>query len=82
MVASPPTAVRTKKKKKKTMPPAAHASATDDTLTTTPTLFTAPATNKGKKKSAEPIDLRTLLMWVLTANLTKHCVVAIAHKQR
>ena len=68
------------------MPVAASAAATDDTLTATPTPSTASTTKKGKmtgkKKSTEPINLRTYPMWVSTTNLAKHRVRAIAHQQK
>jgi len=35
-----------------------------------------------KKKSAEPIDLRTSPMWVSTTDLAKHHVMAIAHQHK
>ena len=82
MVAAPPTTARTKKKRKKTTSAAAPASATDNTLATTPTLPTTPTTKKGKKKSTKPINLWTSPIWVSTADLTKHRVVAVAHKQK
>jgi hypothetical protein len=82
----PPTAARTKKKRKKATAPVAPAATSDNALTATPPPSTAPATKKGKlpgkKKSAKPIDLWTLRMWVLTTNLKKHCFVVIAHKQK
>ena len=34
------------------------------------------------KKSSEPVDLRTSLMWVSTTDLSMHCVVSIAHEQK
>ena len=62
--AAPHAAARTKKKRKKDTPVAAPAAATDDASTATSTPSTAPTTKKGKmtgkKKSAEPIDLRSL----------------------
>jgi hypothetical protein len=62
--AAPHAAARTKKKRKKATPVAAPAAATNDTSTTMSTPSTAPTTKKGKmtgkKKSAEPIDLRSL----------------------
>ena len=53
----------------------------------TPHLTTAPTAKKGKttgknKKSAEPIDLRMSPMWVLTTDLAKHRVRAIAHDKK
>ena len=74
--AAPHAAARTKKKRKKATPVAASAAATDDASTATSTPSTAPTTKKGKttgkKKSAEPIDLRTSPMWVSTPNLASH----------
>jgi hypothetical protein len=62
--AAPHAAARTKKKRKKATPVAAPAAATNDASTTMSTPSTAPTTKKGKmtdkKKSAEPIDLRSL----------------------
>jgi hypothetical protein len=82
MDAVPPAATRMKKERKK----AAQAATSDFALTAMPPLSTAPAMNKGKltgkKKSTKSINLWTLLMWVSTTNLKKHCVVAIAHKQK
>jgi hypothetical protein len=76
---SPVGKTATKKKRKK-------AAAPDDASTGTPQLPTAPAGKKSKatkkKKAAKPIDLRALPMWVLTTNLKKHCVMAIAHEQK
>jgi hypothetical protein len=84
--AAPHAAARTKKKRKKDTPVAAPAAATDDASTATSTPSTAPTTKKGKttgkKKSAEPIDLRMSPMWVSTTDLAKHRVVAIAHEQK
>jgi hypothetical protein len=84
--AAPHAATRTKKKRKKDTPVAAPAAATDDASTATSTPSTIPTTKKGKttgkKKSAEPIDLRTSPMWVSTTDLAKHRVVAIAHEQK
>ncbi len=86
MDAAPHATLRTKKKRKKTTPAAAPAAATDDASTATPTPTTAPATKKGKmtgkKKSAEPINLRTSPMFVSTTDLAMHCVKAIAHLQK
>jgi hypothetical protein len=69
----------TKKKRKK-------AAALDDALTATPQLPTAPAGKKSKatkkKKAAKPVNLCASPMWVLTTDLKKHRVVAIAHEQK
>jgi hypothetical protein len=82
----PPTAARTKKKRKKAAALAAPAAASDDTSTATPTPSTAPTTKKGKtpskKKATEHIDLCTTPMWVKTTNGTRHCIVAITHRQK
>jgi hypothetical protein len=49
-------------------------------------LPTAPAGKKSKatkkKKASKPVDLHASPMWVSTTNLKKHCIVAIAHKQK
>jgi hypothetical protein len=86
MDAVPHTAARTKKKRKKATPAAAPAAAIDNASAAMPMPCTAPATKKGKtagkKKSAKPIDLWTSPMWVATTDLAKHCVRAIAHKQK
>ena len=87
MDVAPHAATRTKKKRKKAMLVAAPAAATDDASTATPTPSTAPTMKKGKttgkkKKSAEPIDLRTSPMWVSTTDLAKHSVMAIAHQHK
>jgi hypothetical protein len=62
--AAPHAAVRTKKKRKKATPVAAPAAATDNTSTATSSPSTTSTTKKGKttgkKKSAEPINLRSL----------------------
>ncbi len=59
--------------------------APDNASTATPQLPTGPAGKKSKatkkKKAAKPVDLCTLPMWVLTTNLKKHCIMAIAYKQ-
>jgi len=82
----PHAATRTKKKRKKATPVAAPAAATDNASTATPTPSTAPTMKKGKttgkKKFAEPIDLRTLPMWVSTTDLAKHHVRAIVHQRK
>jgi hypothetical protein len=85
MDAVPPAVARTKKKRKAAAL-AAPAATSDNASTAMPPPSTAPATKKGKstgkKKSAKPIDLRTLPMWVSTANLNKHRIMAIAHEQK
>ena len=85
--AAPHATARTKKRRKKTTLVAAPAAATDDALTATSTPSTAPTAKKGKttgknKKSSEPIDLWTSLMWVSMTDLSMHCIVAIAHEQK
>jgi hypothetical protein len=78
----PPPLVRktaTKKKRKK-------AAAPDDASTATPQSPTAPSGKKSKatkkKKTAKPVNLCASPMWVLTTNLKKHRIVAIAHEQK
>ena len=82
----PPAVTRTKKKRKKATAAAAPAAASNDTSAATPMPSTAPATKKGKttgkKKSAEPIDLRTSPMFVSTTDLAMHRIRAIAHQQK
>ncbi len=55
-------------------------------MTATPQSPTTPAGKKSKatkkKKAAKPINLCALQMWVLTTNLKKHHVVAIAHEKK
>ena len=72
--------MKTKKKRKK-------ATSRNNPSTAMPPLPTTPATKKSKattkkKKASESVDLRVMPIYVSANNLTKHCVVAIAHEQK